>query len=47
MNLSISPSFVWYIDGLWGTGKHSEYVLLNKGPAVTISLNASLGSGRF
>ncbi|NLJ10362.1 MAG: hypothetical protein GX438_08495, partial [Treponema sp.] len=47
MNLSISPSFVCYIDGLWGTGKHSEYVLLNKGPAVTISLNASLGSGRF
>jgi hypothetical protein len=47
MNLSISPSFVWYIDGLWGTGKHSEYVLLNQGPALTISLSASLGSGRF
>jgi len=47
MNLSLSPSFVWYIDGLWGTGKNSEYVLLNKGPAVTISLTAGLGSSRF
>jgi hypothetical protein len=47
MNLSLAPSFVWYIDGLWGTGKNSEYVLLNKGPKVTISLTAGLGSSRF
>ncbi len=47
MNLSLSPTFVWYIDGLWGTGKNSEYILLNKGPAVTISLTTGLGSGRF
>ncbi|MCA1950166.1 MAG: hypothetical protein LDL24_06325 [Treponema sp.] len=47
MNLSLSPTFVWYIDALWGTGKNSEYILLNKGPALTISLSAALGSGRF
>lgn len=47
MTLSLSPSFVWYIDGLWGTGKNSEYVLLNNGPKVTVSLSASLGSSRF
>ncbi|MFQ3547829.1 MAG: hypothetical protein SNJ56_05775 [Termitinemataceae bacterium] len=47
VSLSISPTFVWYMDGLWGTGKDSEYVLLNRGPAISISLSASLGSGRF
>lgn len=47
MNLSLSPTFVWYIDALWGTGKNGEYILLNKGPALTVSLSASLGSGRF
>ncbi|WP_304225334.1 hypothetical protein [Gracilinema caldarium] len=47
MNLSLSPTFVWYIDALWGTGKNSEYILVNKGPALTISLSAALGSGRF
>lgn len=47
MNLSLSPSFIWYINGLWGTGKNSEYLLLHRGPSVTINLSAGLGSSRF
>lgn len=46
-SMSLSPSFIWAVDALWGNGENSEYTLVAGGPAMTISVEASLGGGRF
>lgn len=47
VSASAGATFAWATDGLWGAGKNGEYVVLAGGPAVTLSLSASLGGGRF
>lgn len=44
---NLNPSFYWTTSALWGAGNDGEYVVLVGGPAVTLSIKAILGSGRF
>ena len=46
-SVSLTPSFVWSTDLLWGMGDYSEYVLLTGGPALTVNFKVELGSGNF
>ena len=47
MTLRAGATFYWATDLLWGAGDDGEYVVVAGGPAVTLSLGASLGGGRF
>lgn len=47
MTLSAGATFYWSTDALWGAGDDGEYVVLAGGPAVTLTLSASLGAGSF
>ncbi|MBI9095472.1 MAG: hypothetical protein JEY71_11365 [Sphaerochaeta sp.] len=44
---SLTPSFAWSTDLLWGMGDYGEYVLLYGGPSVTVGFKIGLGSGNF
>jgi len=45
--LSLSPTFTFATDALWGLGDSAEYVSATAGPAITLSVTAYLGSGKF
>ncbi|MCX7949750.1 MAG: hypothetical protein N2509_06515, partial [Treponemataceae bacterium] len=47
ITLSLQPTFYWCTDYLWGSGKKGEYVVFPGGPAITLSIKASLGGGQF
>jgi hypothetical protein len=47
ITLSLQPTFYWCTDYFWGSGKKGEYVVFPGGPAITLSIKASLGGGQF
>ncbi|MEJ5187832.1 MAG: hypothetical protein WHT84_01320 [Breznakiellaceae bacterium] len=47
ITFSLQPTFYWCTAYLWGSGKKGEYVVFPGGPAITLSIKASLGGGQF